>query len=520
MEAVVTPDRLNLTLPTQSSHVDPTLPLSVRELDAWIRNLPTADVAATTRQVFQAIVGTNGCRLPPELRSDLLDRYANQIGEIREALQPHFVGQPHPLPQANRRIVSSLEKLLRTLATGREIIAREASGELAMRGVGEAVRALRDAISVGYLGYQLPAPGVWQELHELYRFGTREDPTDSDAWQESYKEALLLELADPNRLTPAELQLTTATAQALARHAQLLHPAAQADGSGSLHVVAFAADSGPAEPGDYDLQRDPQRGRLLDTSGVAAHLTEAMRCLAAGEPVELSEPLRGMLVHRNLPFLQRLATLYAQRPRRRHRRVDLDAEIEIVRGVSALHSMVNGPGKMAQEEDAISLSGDARSGVNLGAAAVYSADQWRQINSSAQGVGLLRGPGGQQRVQVGDLLGMKGLDGRDSWVPAIVRRLRYRNDDLVVGVQLIASKVHATLARYADPSGAPRVALLVQQRVKDAAKTLLISQRDALAQQQPLTLIINNREITAQPGALIESSDFFDIHELAPAKSP
>ena len=522
-KVVIIPDRLNLTLPAQSSHVDPTLPLSVKELDAWVRNLPTADVAATTRLVYQALAGTNGCRLTPQLRHALLDRHATQVDQIRSALLPHFMGQPHPLPRANRRIVRSLEKLFRTLATGYEIIAREADGELSRHGVAGAVGALCDAITVGYLGYQTPAPGVWQELHELYRFGTRNDATPIRAWHARYKEALLLELADPNRLTPAKLRLVEALVRTFASQAQLLDPAAAVGTSGGHHLVVFAADGGPADSGDYDLRGDPARGRFLDTNPVAEHLAQLVEQLVeqlgSQQPSALPPVMRDQLGPRNLPFLRRLADLYAQRPRRQHRRIDLDAEVEVVRGISALHSMLDGGATAGDEEEAVQLSGDAHSGINFGGPAAYRSEQWRQINASAQGVGLLRGSTGHQRVQVGDLLGLKGFGGQAGWIPAVVRRLRYRDDDLVVGVQLLASKVRPTLARTANLPSLPQAALLVQQRNEDTQRTLVISQRDALSREQPLTLTLDAREITARPNALIETNDFFDIHELAPSKA-
>ncbi len=510
------PELLNLTLPTQSSHVDPTLPLSPRELEEWIRNLPIADVAGTTRQVFQAVVGTNGTRLAPALRADLLDRHATQVQEIRDALLPHFVGQPHPLPLANRRIVVSLEKLFRNLATGYEIVVREASEELAARSVHGAVCCLRDALTVGYLGYQTPAPGVWQELHELYRYGIRLTTHQTPGWDAPYKEALLLDLADPNRLTPAELQLTTAVARALAPEARLLAPATVPPNGGGVYVVAFAADTGPVEPEDYDLGADPLRGQVLDASAVATRLARAIDQLSAGEPVVLPEPLRDKLVTRNLPFLERLVKLYAQRPRRQHQRTYGDSAIEIVKGVSALHSMVNDPDQPSEDE-AILMTGDARSGVNLGTDTGYSADHWRQINHSAQGVGLLHGPDGQHRVQVGDLLGLKGLDGSDHWVPAIVRRLRYSNDDLVVGAQLIAPNVHATHARMVGGKDRDQAALLVQRQTDGKRQTLVISQREFLQAEKPITLTVKDRQIEVRPRTLVESSDFLDIYELASA---
>ena len=382
-----------------------------------------------------------------------------------------------------------------------------------------AVGALCDAITVGYLGYQTPAPGVWQELHELYRFGTRNDPTAIRPWHARYKEALLLELADPNRLTPAELHLVGTVIRTFAPQAQLMDPAAAVRTSGGLHLVVFAADGGPADSGDYDLRGDPARGRFLDTNPVAEHLAQLAEHLGSQQPSALPPVLRDQLSSRSLPILRRLADLYAQRPRRRHRRVDLDAEVEIVRGISALHSMLDGAATTGDEEETVQLSGDARSGINFGGPAAYSSEQWRQINTSAQGIGLLRGPEGHQRVQVGDLLGLKGFDDKTGWIPVVVRRLRYRDDDLVVGVQLLASKVRPTLARTANPPGLPQAALLVQQRSADTPRTLVISQRDALSREQPLTLILDEREITARPNALIETNDFFDIHELAPSKA-
>lgn len=509
---------LNLPLPIQSGHVDPTLPVSVRELDQWIRNLPTADVARTTRQVFQAIVGTNGTRLAPDLRAELIERYHQQVQEIRDSLLPHFVGQPHPLPPANRRIVVSLEKLFRHLAAGYEIIVREGSPALGRRGVVGAIRALRDTVSIGYLGYQTPAAGVWQELHELFRFGSHLYAETDDAWAAPYKEALLLDLADPNRLTPGELRLTAAIVEALAPLALLAAPSPSATSDG-IYTVAFAADAGPVEPQDVPLGQDPQTGRLFKTERVAESVSAAVKTLRSQGPEALPDKLRPLVEPRSAAFLERLAKIYARRPRRQHDRTFAESDIEIVKGVSALHSMIGGMSSDA-EADGILLAGDARSGVNLAAEIGYSTDRWRQINHSAQGIGLLRGPEGDQRVQVGDLLGLKGVGGADSWVPVIVRRLRYLEEDLIVGVQMIAQRAVPASALH-DAAKSPEQAVLLVQRSSagQGQGTLLISQRGSIERTARVTLTVNSKQIPAQAGDLIESSDFFDIHELARVKT-
>ena len=479
-----------------------------------------ADISSATRQVFQALQGTNRSELDPDIRYDLLSEYAETLGQISRSLLPHFAAQPHPLPAANRRIVASLVKLLQEYATGFEIVAADilatTESDLLENALYRSLEVLRDCLVTCYRGYQTPPQGLWWQMHEIFRFLNESGMAEgeSPAVAIPYVEALLFDLADPHRLSPAEMDIVWQCLHLFAPSAKLLSPE-QDSGSAGKYLVVYAANCGPVEVDDFKLS-SANEGRVLQTSRVARNFHQLMSDIEQGRQDKLPAELANSLGPSALPLLRREVATYAVRPKRQFNRTYQDDDLAIIRGVSALHSRVGAnPGRNGEDEESIALAGDARAGVNLGSEATYNAEQWRQVNFSANGVAIAKDGESRYRVNVGDLLGVSGLGGKEGWVPVVIRRLRYQDEQLLVGVQLLAPDAEPAIAASADAS-AEKSASQVLLASGDAGgdRQFVIAQRGTYRQDAALSLETAARVDSVRTGALVEASEFFEMFEV------
>lgn len=515
-------DGLQLNLPSQTESKDPTLALSLRAQAAWLAELPLADVASATRLVFQAVTGTNRARVSGDLRYQLLERYRPVVVQIAAALSAHFATLPHPLGEANLKIVASLIKLHRELAIGYEIVVTEAGGDAGRRllaaGLTGAFETLRDCLLVALRGYHLPPPGLWLEMHELYRYGELRGVTAQQDQvpevERAYLEALLLELADPHCLSPENLETVARCIQAYANAARLVVPN-PTDNSPATHLVVYAADAGPVDVADYRLD-SPADGRLLKVQWVAKAFHDMLTSLEQGKNTQLPDNLRDRLTSTSVPLLRKVIGAFATRAQRRHNRTYKAVKLEVVRGLAATARRLRvGGDQPLTADDNIAMVGDAHAGVNLAAATVTGADEWQQVNFSPDGVALLYYRGDNHRVRVGDMLGISGLAGAADWRPGVIRRLRYHNGQLTVGVQLLGALTVA--ARVTERSAAGnrfRDALFLPEDPANGKGPLLVVPTGTTRQKR-LTLESTDGSGEFVVGTVVEASEFFELVEIS-----
>ncbi len=196
-----------------------------KALRIWIEHLPLANPTATARLLINALHEMNQLQLDPAQRSSALEMLRGPCAQIVASLDRLIHGDIFPLPPQKQQMGELAKDFERELASGYSALVHDlcapAGAVPFMRSKAVAL-ALSRAIQhhgahlyKAYLLYQMPPPGVWQTLHDLFRFAVAvrldeksvEDPL-LEAIQfsprETYMHALLFALSNPYRFTQKE----------------------------------------------------------------------------------------------------------------------------------------------------------------------------------------------------------------------------------------------------------------------------------------------------------------------------
>ncbi len=348
------------------------------------------------------------------------------------------------------------------------------------------------------------------ERHDLQALSiSKADPPQGDGdphtLKHAYKRIVLLYLANPYHLMSGEVGAVYAQLNVWAMHGRLL----AVDHNMSLDGKYFI-DLAQALPPQYALQHDlPQRSgdlRVLDVSRLVEHVaSELDKYTALQSGSEAAPMLLRERMHRDM--LQRLKLAWGGRRERHDARAPNSADIVMAVGMSASHYFVSNelpftperdevrfhrPGGVQQTFSLVPLedepwkaadkldklaTGVAKprlsqfvgaedlwekiysSKANTGKRAEdmeldFTAQLWRQINSSSGGMGVVC-DGRGKHIRVGDVVVLKFANNlRAEWKAGIVRWLRdVRDEQLEIGIMAMNGSLQPVAVRSIDGVG-------------------------------------------------------------------
>ncbi len=194
-------------------------------LRSWVAALPLANFNATAKLLIDGLRQINRMRVDPVQRLEALEVLRHPVAQLVGLTDKQIVGASFPLPPQKVELGAIA---LEFRASSRSAIASHSpsfahragsvpfmrSKQVAQAGV----RALQhggEHLAKAYLLYRTPPAGVWQALHDVYRFMTMvrfDDRAVDDPLLGSpvnarlaYGPAFLLALANPYKYTQREL---------------------------------------------------------------------------------------------------------------------------------------------------------------------------------------------------------------------------------------------------------------------------------------------------------------------------
>ncbi len=232
--------RQYLQIPEQNlstlSFCEPT----ARQLNAWVSNLPMANIGETARQLYHAVIEFNQLRLADASRYDLLELVRNPIHYVCNALNRRYLSQSIVLDENQRKIANLSQALQTHLATGYKIIInnflKQGSGkakDIVAKSIHRAMSDIGPSILRSYQLYLHTPRGVWHEVHQLYQiavaynltnFRMADEQNSSDATisiQDVYARILLVGTCQPNQLHQRDLTEIYKALEVWASHVQL-----------------------------------------------------------------------------------------------------------------------------------------------------------------------------------------------------------------------------------------------------------------------------------------------------------
>lgn len=148
-------------------------------------------------------------------------------------------------------------------------------------------------------------------------------------------------------------------------------------------------------------------------------------------------------------------------------------------------------------------------GLSLGAA---ESESWEVEDMSATGLRCVLPQGRANSVKIGSLIGLQP-EKAGHWGAGIVRRLRRdEQNNLHIGVRIIANKVLNVV--LVDPDGGPeseQAALLLDRTDEKGSESWMLVKPDTFSINRSPTLTLGNQSYLLMPLALVEKGEDFDL---------
>jgi len=532
-------------------------PTRPRQLARWARTLPQGDGRRAAADVLGQLRRLNLHDYAPRQRASLNGIVRPLAESVLEALRRPLRGGSLAVEDGQRGAAADIQQLLQALADADRLVIEGLSAQsrpkpadtpLLAEAVHGEVTALSQRLLESYRVYHSEPPGVWRELHRLYRFAEergllertvgdphgQRPPAVRRSIELAYKRIVLLAIAEPYHLMPGEAGELYDTLAGWAGACEI-RPLGELPPNGD-YIVDLAVDMAPRYvPGD--MQVKPAAGHILDIDAVREALDAAIQPL-------LSQAREGAAASRlaerqRRDRLMRLADTWSGHPARRAPRRAHRAQIQMTAGLNGCHYQLSGGAAFTPEMDALKITTSARrpSSMDLPASAeqtpqalfatayrealqrdkrhqdrgTYAVHPWLQINDSEAGIALSCPPERVGGVRVGELAAYRFTAGQGpAWRIGAVRWLRQGDSGTVeMGIKNLADRAiaigakgiagvgaHSEYFRALLLAGDGAATLITPAAIFDVGSELLINDRRQLRRVRLTRLLLSTRAFT------------------------
>lgn len=534
--------RLQVPIPEQTrlSFCKPT----VRDLTAWIQNLPKANIGETARLLYQALLELNNFKTTPETRVQLLELLRPEVLFINSQLEKHFLNNSVMLDERPQKVANLCQALQKHLTTGYKLVIAGTQHQrtpILALALQRTLHSMFVSLVRTYQLYFAAPPLFWFELHQVYWLARKQslhalairDPMLINVRKQSveaaYSCALLLSCSRINQMRQSDIAVL-ALALPSWTHLSTLQNA-------SLETSLFVVDLNSDAPPRYKelIEQDTVQTRIgLNTLALAQALIEYQQPNASSIQKKTIEVPQGM----SSTLLAQLCSAWGNIAKRDFQRINSKGILQACIGMSAVHYYLSG-----QESFESTLKSQQT------ACAPYqvdsgSADVWGDVNGehnrhehnplsvdlleytdtrdedgSTQTAGALypsyalaivnHSPGGYclawhtaipAQLQAGEIIALREDDDKP-WVTAVIRWIRQTgNDHTQMGVELIAPNAlpcGLRLLRSSEKSSHFLRALLVPQVQALSRPASVIAPRIPFQEGNKVAINQQGTELTA-----------------------
>ncbi len=462
--------------PTRGSmHAEP------KGLQEWVDALPLANGLAAARSLLQTLRDMNATKIDGLQRLAGLELLRSPIAQMVAQADRQVVGSSFPMPQSKQQLGVQSRDFHEALALGYRMAAFEIclpEGKIPFLKGKQVATALQRAASHhneqllrGYLLYAAPQPGVWQHLHDLYRFADSvsllEKSIDdallgklSFSVKECYAHVVLFALCNPYRLSQREML----DGFELARIWAPLFRMGKESGAADIGI-SMERDEGPGYvPEERDAGIPPTL--KFDTNDIDRSIARDLALAGPGQAQVSFRSKGGNPVSVSPDFVQRLATSWRPAPDRHHARLSAGHYLDTLIGLHGIHyhlaggtdfekfvREIRGPGISMTERD------KSASWMNtMSDSTKPTALRSKVLDQGLGGYRLEWGLESGAKARIGELVGLAAVgddhDEEREWMIGAIRWLRFTADGRVqAGIELLAREAYAAAVRAADAAG-------------------------------------------------------------------
>ena len=448
----------DLDLPTISPDAKPEF-TDASGCAKWLQTVPLINVGPAHVRLLGQLEELNTYKLAPAERLKILELMRDPVNFVQKEQAKKFGSRPAPLAPPEREILKNVHALWDALSAGYQHCVQavaERAGNLSIPLVGQRVLwCIGQKMITCYQAYQDVGEGEWKVLHSVYalveeRGKTREEVAHpvhkgrETNCMETYAQVLLLDLSNPGKLTPRQIELISLWLERWTRKVSIGRMSGDTEDAAPLVVDLSRASGASHRPAEGDS------ARVLDIGELRSDLRKRVALLRKGEtPGELGlgEDVTPGLADSMLVMLYR--RWCEDKQSRAHPRHGASGEAQTCAGMPAIHFFVSGrafttragsrPMSTKEHEEIATLGRLAtRRDDDPATTPNYPLETWQIKDESASGLRLERvDPRASSRLVLGQLLGIRLADAK-AFLLCTIKWLSVSTDfGLRIGVQIL-----------------------------------------------------------------------------------
>ena len=385
---------LDLTVPALTGEASAA---QVQALGDWLDGLPQLNEGLAFDGLLDRLQAINRLACDPLQRSALAERFLGVVDYLVENHCRRCEQLEFPAGGVEQTQIDQIQRLLDEMAGSYKRVLvdlaaakiGDATRDLARDAMLQAVRLLALRVLQSYVVYRDAPPGVWGELHRLYRHAeaidvatVRVEHLADQSLGDVYRSVLLLALANPFHLMQGEVRVTYERLAKWALAARIRHPAEFPPEAPEVFYanrcfVDLAADAPPGfgmRPG----QAPPRDARILELRPVTQVVEDRIRqTVLKGQQLPMRERMER-------DMLRRLRNAWSGRPARSSERSIQSGDVRVVSGLRAIHHVLSRAAPFKPEEDEISLHGNAFRSASKLSLVPLEDEPWRQQDTRSK----------------------------------------------------------------------------------------------------------------------------------------
>lgn len=333
--------RLKVTTPAQTSltFCKP----NVRDLKAWIQDLPKANTGETARLLYQALIELNNFKTPAGNRIQLLELLRPEVMFINSQLEKHFLNNSIMLSERPQKVANLCQALQNHLTMGYKLVItdvfqqRNATLALALQ---RTAHSMFVSLVRAYQLYYPAPPLFWLELHQVYWLARKNNihtqlindtllgNISEQSIEAAYSCVLLLSCSRINQMRQGDIAILARTLPSWCQLATLQ----KVELDCSLFVVNLNSDSPPR----YKelIEQEPSPSRLgFNTQELADALIKHQQSPEHKDTtprIDIPEDMSSTL-------LAQLCSAWGNIAKRDFQRTSSKGSLELCIGMSAVH---------------------------------------------------------------------------------------------------------------------------------------------------------------------------------------
>lgn len=442
----------------------------------WLQTVPLINVGPAHARLLEALDELNAYKLSPAERLKILELLREPVSFVQKEQSKKFSSRPAPLAPPEREVLNKVHDLWDAFSTGYQHCVQaiiDKTGNVSVSLVGQRVLwCTGQKIVTYYQAYQDVGEEDWRLLHGVYALAEERGQMKQEVphpdykgrettCMETYAQVLLLDLANPGKLTPRQIELISLWLERWTRKVAIGRTSADT-GEGVTPLVVNLAGTGGAS--HKPLEGDGVR--MVDISDLRGDLRKRAALLRKGEtPAELGlgEDVTAALADSMLVMLYR--RWCEDQQARAHPRHGASGTAKMAFGTATIHQAVTGRGFKVRPSSRPISTKEHMEIATLGrlatrddepaAASNVQLETWQIRDESASGLRLERvEAGGGSRVVLNQLLGIQLAEGK----PILLGTIRWLSVStdfaLRIGVQILPGVPQGVAIKPSGPNAA------------------------------------------------------------------